>query len=73
MHEGDGFTVKTLGKRLLLCQNDWSGQGQAMVWLASSDLWRVTVDFMARTSGLTCSNVGYRYVHWLSYNPAVKY
>ena len=73
MHEGNGFSVKTLGKRLLLCQNDWSGHGQAMVRLASSDPWRATVDLRARTSGLTCSTVAYRCVHLLSYNPAVKY
>ena len=26
MHEGNGFSAKTLGKSLFDCQNDWSGQ-----------------------------------------------
>ena len=29
MHEGDGFTAKTLGKSLLHFQTDWSGKGPA--------------------------------------------
>ena len=29
MHEGDGFSAKTLGKSLFNLQNDWSGQGLA--------------------------------------------
>ena len=29
MHEGDGFSAKTLGKSLFNLQNDWSGHGLA--------------------------------------------
>ena len=73
MHEGDGFSVKTLGKGYCFVKMTGPARGQATVGLASSDLWRATVDFRARTSGLTCSNVGYRCVNLLSHNPAVKY
>ena len=27
MHEGDGFSAKTLGESLFQFQNDWSGHG----------------------------------------------
>ena len=37
MHKGDGFSVKTLGKRLFHFQNDWSDHGPAgQFWFLES-------------------------------------
>ena len=36
MHEGDGFSAKTVGKNLFHCKN----AAPAMVWPASSDFWK---------------------------------
>ena len=33
MHEGDGFSAKTLAKSLFHCPNDWSGHGPVRQFL----------------------------------------
>ena len=40
MHEGAGFSAKTLGKSLFHCKNDCSRHGPPV----SSDKWKVPLD-----------------------------
>ena len=42
MHEGDGFSAKTVEKSLFHCKN----AAPAMVWPASSDFWKAPLDYM---------------------------
>ena len=44
MHEGDGFSAKTLGKSLFNLQNLMTGL--VMVWPASSDFWKALLLLM---------------------------
>ena len=44
MHEGDGFSAETVGKSSLLWVCLVKITGPAIVWLASSDFWKVPLE-----------------------------